>query len=451
MTYDAQQDRVIGAVERSLTRLIPGWPEARLCVALSGGVDSVTLLAACVDIRSRRGRPALRAAHVHHGLQPEADAWQAHCEALCGDRRIPLEVVRVAIDLRPGASPEAAARDARYRALQGLLAPGEFLLTAHHLDDQLETVLLQLCRGAGVAGLSAMPPVAALGRAWCLRPMLGLTRRDIEDHARRAGLAWVEDPMNAATRFDRSLLRHEVTPVLRARWPAIARSVAQSAGHLAESRELLDEIAAGDAVSLVDDGRVDIARLLALSRPRQANFLRWWLRQRGLGIPSRARLAAILNQVLPARADARPLVRWSGGEVRRYRGRLYAMRPLDRVSEGSWAMAPGQVLDIAGVGRVTLAAATGRGVSRQRCPGPFELRLRRGGERLRPAGHAITKTVKRLLQEAGTEPWLRERMPLLYARDRLLMVGDRWVAAETAAGPGEPGLVLAWTGADTAD
>jgi len=411
---------------------------------LSGGVDSVWLLYRCWRLREARPGLRLRAVHVHHGLLPQADAWLRHCESLCARLDVPLEVIRLGLVPRPGESIEAAAREARYAALERLLEPGEALLTAHHQDDQLETVLLQLLRGAGVAGLAAMPGSRPFGRGHHLRPLLAMTRAAIVAEARQAGLEWVEDPSNAAGRFDRGYLRREVVPALRQRWPAAAAVVTRSASHLAEAQGLLDQLAALDAAGSGDGGCLQVAPLLALPRDRQANVLRWWLRGRGVGMPSTARLAAIQDQLLPARGDAGPVVTWATGEVRRYRGRLYAMRPLQAVAGDGWELRPGEVLDVPGVGTLRLEPVVGSGISAVRCPGPFTVRLRQGGERLRLAGRSGKKPVRTLLQEAGIAPWLRERLPFLWHGDQLVAVADLWLAAELTAAAGEAGWSVHW-------
>ena len=432
------------SVEQTLARLVPGWPDARLCVALSGGVDSVTLLKICHGIRATQPQLRLRAVHVHHGLQPLADDWQARCQSVCLRLDVPFETVRLEFTPGSGESVEAEAREARYRALAALLQPGEALLTAHHQEDQFETVLLQLFRGAGVSGLAAMPAGARFARGLHVRPLLRIARSDIAACAQEMRLDWIEDPMNAEVRFSRGYLRREVTPLLRARWPAIARCVARSASHFADARSLLEDLAALDAAAALDGVCLRAEALSALARPRQANLLRWWLRQRGLGLPSTARLAAILDDLLPARADAQPIVRWASGEVRRHRGRLYAMQPLVAIPAGPWALVSGHSLTIEGVGTVTLVPGSGRGLRAGHATQPFVVKLWRGGERLRPAGHAFKKSVNRLFQESGMEPWLRNRIPLIYAGEELLAVGDAWLAAESMAGPGEASLEVRW-------
>jgi tRNA(Ile)-lysidine synthase len=432
------------ALERELGRLVPGWPDAQLCVALSGGVDSATLLHACQEIRTRLPAVSLRAIHVAHGLQPDAADWPASCAALCARFEVPFEAIELRLEPPPGASVEAVARDARYAALQPRVVPGEALLTAHHQDDQLETVLLQLFRGAGLAGIAAMPASTPFGRGQLIRPLLGVTRADVDAYARAAGIERIDDPMNLSPRFDRGSLRRDVIPVLRARWPSIARTVSRTARHAATAQELLDVLAAIDAADGVEEGRLLVARCLVLSRARQANLLRWWLRRCGLGMPSEARLHSILDDLLPARAGAQPVVTWPTGEVRRHRGWLHAMPPLGPVVRKAWTLTAGEALEAEGVGTITLVASTGCGFSALRYPGPFELRVRLGGERLLPAGQRVEKSVTRLLREAGTEPWLRDRIPLVYSRDSLLAVGQRWVAATAAAEAGEPGLAVRW-------
>src|SRR5580704_2983267 len=227
-----------------LTRLMPGFPDLSVCVAFSGGADSTALLAALVPLREPRLR--VRAVHVDHQLHPDSKLWSAHCRRVARDLGVPLRVRRVDAVARGGASPEAAARAARYAALATGLAAGEALLTAHHADDQLETVLLQLLRGAGVTGLAAMPALAPFAAGQLARPLLGIQGRALRAFVQRAGLPWLEDPSNQSEDFDRNYLRARVLPALVARWPAAAATVARGARHAAEAQWLLDELACAD-------------------------------------------------------------------------------------------------------------------------------------------------------------------------------------------------------------
>lgn len=430
-------------IERALARLLPGWPQARVCVALSGGVDSTALLHACDRLRSTHPSLQLRAMHVNHGLQPAAAQWTEHCRSLCARLGVAFEAVELALVPPRGASVEAFARDARYRALAARLQAGEALLTAHHQDDQLETVLLQLFRGAGIAGLAAMPESAQFGSGLHLRPLLGATRAEIRAFAQTGGFEGIEDPANSE-RFDRGLLRREILPAIRARWPALARCVARSARHAASAQALLEQLAEIDAAGAARQDRLQVARLLELPRARQANLLRWWIRRSGLGLPSEARLGALLDDLVPAQTGAQPVVTWPTGEVRRHDGWLYAMLPLAPVGSGPWPIVSGEALEIRGIGTLELLPTVGSGFSAPRYPGPFEWNLRKGGERFRPEGSTAEKSVTRWLREAGTEPWLRGRVPLLYSAGTLLAVGDAWIAAGSAARPGEAGMAVRW-------
>jgi len=270
----------------------------------------------------------LRALHVDHGLQSTSGEWAAACREWCERLAVPCEVLELRLAVKKGESVEAEARRERYQALAVALEPGEYLLTAHHADDQLETVLLQLFRGAGVAGLAAMPEGAPLGPGHHLRPLLQVPRAELVAYAEALGLAWIEDPMNREPRFDRSYLRHEVLPAILARWPATARTVGRSSRHFAEAQKLLEALAEIDAARFLDDeGALAVAGLLQLPHARRVNVLRWWIVRQGLGLPSRARLESIIKDVLPARPDAHPVVRWPTGEVGRRKGRLHARRP----------------------------------------------------------------------------------------------------------------------------
>jgi tRNA(Ile)-lysidine synthase len=428
----------------ALAAIDPRWPEGGACVALSGGLDSSVLLHAMAEVAHERSI-RLRALHVDHGLQAESAAWAQSCRAACDAAGIPLQVVSLGLEVPRGASVEAAAREARYAALAAQLSAGERLLTAHHRDDQLETVLIQLLRGAGVAGLAAMPARARLGRGWQLRPLLDVDRAELRAYADRHGLAWHEDPMNEALRFDRGYLRARVLPAIRERWPSAAATVARGAAHLAEASRLLADVAAADAAGILDAGRLSLEGLGRLPRERQVNLLRWWLREEGLRPPAAAQLGAVLPDFFSARADGAPRLAWPEGEIRRYRGRLYAGRPLPaRPRAVAWGEAA--TFDLgAGLGSLQLVEAADSGL-RAPLPAAPELRFRVGGETIKPHPGRPRKRLKDLCQEAGIVPWMRDRLPLLYVDGRLAAVGDLWIDVEFAAPPGAPALKPVWTG-----
>jgi tRNA(Ile)-lysidine synthase len=418
MSFDA------GQVSAALDAIDRDWRTGGACVALSGGLDSTVLLHA-MSILARARDFSLRALHVDHGLQAASREWAESCGRLCADLGVPLTVLRPGIAPEPGDSVEAAARDGRYAALAGELAGSERLLTAHHGDDQLETVLIQLLRGAGVAGLAAMPARSRCGAGWQLRPLLGTGRAAIRAYAEQHGLSWIEDPMNAALRFDRAWLRARVLPAIRERWPAAAVTVSRSAAHLAEASRLLDAQASADVADMLDDGRLSLAALWCLDGDRQAHVLRWWLRQAGMRPPPAARLTAALRMFREARDDASPVLRWKDGELRRYRGRLYALPPLGP-----------------GLGQFGLVPGRGGGLPADT---RWTIRFREGGESLRPHAGRPRKRLKDLCQEAGIVPWMRDRLPLVFSEGRLAAVGDLWLDADIALPPGEPSLRPLWS------
>lgn len=432
-----------------LAALEPAWNSARFCVALSGGLDSTVLLHALAPLRIDNQPMALRAVHVDHGLQPESPVWAEHCAAFCNALAVSLRVIRLNLAPTPGESVEAEARRARYAAMGAMLDPGEWLLTAHHCDDQMETVLIQLMRGAGVAGLAAMPSRARLGAGWHGRPLLDVGRAEIEAYARAEDLNWINDPMNEEERYDRGWLRQRVLPQLRQRWPALPATVARSARHFAGAQKLLESLAELDGGGLIDEGRLEIHGLLRLPEDRQSNVLRWWLATEGLPMPSEARLGALRDNLIGARADAMPLVAWGGAEVRRYRGRLYALpRALEGVPDGDkLTAAAGAYCELpTGLGRVVLDRVTGAGLRMASLGERLELEYRAGGESLRPAAGRPRRALRNLFQEAGIVPWMRPRLPLLYAGGRLVAVADLWLDADFTAAAGEAGLQPRWEG-----
>ncbi|UCC15613.1 MAG: tRNA lysidine(34) synthetase TilS [Gammaproteobacteria bacterium] len=409
-------------------------------VALSGGLDSSVALQALVESTSAR---EVRATYVDHGLHADAPLWREHCRELCKTLGVSFSGVEIEISRQPGDSPEAAARDARYACLARALQEGETLITGHHADDQLETVLLQLFRGSGPAGLAGMPTVAAFPPGHLLRPLLSWTRADLREWAERRRMRWLEDPSNRDAGFDRNYLRLEVIPHLRRRWPSVALSVSRSARHCGEARHLLESLADIDMGQPAAPDCLEIGLLEPLPADRIRNLLRRWLDRRGLPMPDSRRLEAILRDVLKARRDAQPEVRWPGGAIRRFAGRLYALGQddldlLDRPpADRCWTA--GSPLDLGpGLGSLEITSESGRGLAPEWLEdGPLEVRFRSGGERFRPAGYASSKSLKQLLQEAGIPPWWRPMVPLVYHGDRLLAVADLWLAEDACSdGPG---------------
>ncbi|HIE54990.1 MAG TPA: tRNA lysidine(34) synthetase TilS, partial [Chromatiaceae bacterium] len=276
-----------------------------------------------VEIRADLGLP-LRAVHVDHGLHADSSQWSKHCRLLCRELGIPL--VELEVDIVPTArtSLEELAREARYRAISAILQHGEMLLLAQHGDDQVETFLLQLLRGAGVAGLAAMPAVRPWQGGWMARPLLEFTRRELKDWANEEKLNWIEDPSNQDIRMARNYLRREVIPDLRRRWPGLVGTIGRSAAHCGEAAQILREVAEADLEkSSPSPWQLSLSALQTLSRARQRNLVRYWVRSRGICVPTRKALESLLEQGTAAGEGAAPHLSWKGGEMRRYRDRLY--------------------------------------------------------------------------------------------------------------------------------
>ncbi|NGY03546.1 tRNA lysidine(34) synthetase TilS [Solimonas terrae] len=409
--------------------LPPLAPRARVWVALSGGLDSTALL----HLLHESGVPNLRAVHVHHGLQAAADGWARQVRGQCRALDVPLSVRRVRVDPRHGGGPEAAAREARYAAFAAMLKAGDLLATAHHRDDQAETVLLRALRGTGIAGLAAMPVLAAFGAGRLWRPLLDQPRAELHRFAERRGLQWIDDPHNQDARYARSYLRTELMPRLGAHWPQAAASLARLAQRAADAEALVAALASQDLLALrVGDGW-SVAGLLALDRVRRRNALYHAWVAMGWPAPAEARLARLDEEILRARGDAQPLLRHESGEVRRFRDVLHFLPHLPPV--------PDQVLAWPARRRaLTLPAGLGELRLSRPSPLPLQVGFARGGERLKPAAGRHSRSLKQLCQEAGIPPWVRVRMPLLLAGDELLAIAGYWRSAKAV----ELGLDPEW-------
>jgi tRNA(Ile)-lysidine synthase len=355
-----------------------------------------------------------------------------------------------------GTSLEAEARRVRYETLAKGLRRNEWLLTAHHEDDQLETLLLQLMRGAGVAGLAAMPREIAFGSGRLVRPLLHESRAELEAFVRARGFAWVEDDSNVDERFDRNFLRRCVVPVLRERWPAASRVASRSASHLGEARALLEALAAQDLATVsVEGGLVELAKLAKLDAARQRNVLRHWLQTRGLAMPDAVHLERIRVELAAARQDASPSVRWSGGEVRRFRGRLYAMReasPKAPRERRPWRWRTARRFELGeGQGVLRLVADPHGPLSAKALPAVLWVGAREGGEKLTLEAGGPRRALKELLRVATLPPWEREALPILFdGKTRaaaVVAVADLLVAtAFRATSPAKGRLRLVWEG-----
>lgn len=384
----------------------------RWVIAFSGGVDSRVLLELCSRVLPPE---RLLALHVDHRLNPNSGQWARQCEAICARLKIPFRCIAV----NPDSASEADLRNARYDAFLSVVREGDCLLLAQHADDQAETLLLRLMRGAGVRGLAAMPRQRNLGPALLLRPLLDQSRATLERWAREQGLEWIEDPSNEDQGYDRNWVRHNLLPPMRERWPQLDRRVSATTRQLAEACELLDEIAADDLQACQQAAeRLSIEAVKQLSRGRQRNLIRFWVHRVSGHWLSDDELSHLERQVIEAADDAAPARRLGTYWLRRYRDQLYLTpalpepgAPFDLVAEpGQWRLPQGEL---------SFEYRDGRGLEAGL---DLHLGYRQGGERLRPVGRGGSVTLKQLLQESGVPPWLRSTWPLLWHGEALVAV-----------------------------
>ena len=415
----------------------------RYIVAFSGGLDSTVLLHALASGFELHGVPLL-AIHIDHGLQKESDQWAEQCRSAVADVGVDFQSKRVTVDSAAGKGLEAAARDARYAALASLMSPGDWLLSAHHQDDQAETLLLNLLRGSGPAGIAGIAAIRVFADGWLARPMLSFSRDSLLEYALQHDLRWIEDPSNSDHSFDRNFLRHEILPKLETRWPGLAKRFYRSSRIAGDTASLLDDLGAIDAQALGDrHDRLRVDDLKSLSPERQRNVLRYAIRQLGLPTPSAAQLQRVLDEVVAARDDAEPILKWNGVEVRRYRNCVYLMAPdlVQKPADTSLPKGCDRVELGHGLGALRLEPDAAQGLDGKLLERGLELRYRQGGEKLRLVDQSHTKTLKNLLQEKSIVPWMRDRIPLVFAGEQLVAVADLWLAADAAS---TPGVAIHW-------
>lgn len=431
----------------TLDHVLPGLLEANHCyVAYSGGVDSHVLLHL-----ASRSLPVSRitALHINHQLSPNADQWAAHCQSVCQQLGVGCEVVKVTVE-KSGLGVEGAARKARYLIFEQQLRRGSVLLMAHHGDDQVETMLYRLIRGSGAGGVAGMPVTRPLGEGRLIRPLLGFSRQAIHRYAQANNLVWVDDESNDSPRFDRNYLRSCVIPQLAARWPDYLQRLSHTARLLDESQQLNDSLAAMDLAKADETGErlgvsIDSGVLSGLPANRQRNLLRFWVRTHGLPVPGDKLLAEIRGQVLTAAADAQPRVDHGSAAFCRYRRRLYLIPALPELTKPAEALvlSPDHTLTLPDGSRLSASLSRAGGLLYSGAD-TLAIRFRQGGERCQPAGRHGSNTLKKLLQEYRLEPWLRDRVPLIYLNDSLAAVGDLWVCESFRAKPGESALAFHW-------
>ena len=431
--------------ERVSDTLAPVAPQGcSLLVGLSGGIDSVVLLHLLARL-SPQFSWHISALHVHHGISPYADKWAVFCAELCAKYSIPLQVDRVDISPLRDMGIEAAARQLRHAALARQQV--DYIALAHHRDDQAETLLLQLLRGAGVRGASAMPLLKSeKSTPFLVRPLLDIERGELEAYANEHGLQWVEDDSNEDTSYPRNFLRHRVLPVLEQRFPAYRSTLARSARHFAEAAALLDELAAQDGSSAIKGECLSVEALRRQSSARGKNLLRYFLVQRGAPIPDATRLTEMLRQLCGAGEGAQIRITWQDWQLCCYRGHAYAM-PITQPATDFAMIWQGEAEIIlpASHGKLLFERVTGQGLSVAKLQqGVVTLRSRKGSESIQLDAARPRQSMRNLLQRQGVPPWQRALLPLLYCGDEMVLVPGVATSAVYAAQAGENGVLVSW-------
>jgi tRNA(Ile)-lysidine synthase len=429
----------VAPVQDAVRRALACHRGARVAIALSGGRDSMALLDAACCVAPELG-VSLAVVHVHHGLSANADAWSAFCAQECARRGIALDVRRVAVAFVAQDGVEAAARRARYAALASVDA--DAVATAHHADDQAETLLLQLLRGAGPHGLAAMPASRVRAGVALVRPLLGLPRAALERYAAARGLAWVDDESNDDRARTRNLVRHALAPKLADAFAGYPSSLVRAAALQAEYAQLADDLAERDAEGAIEDGALARERLASLAPHRARNLLRWHLRSRGLRAPSAARLSSMLDQLVHASADARVRLRHDGAEIGLHRGFIVVHAPPVAPYAVAWR---GEREVALPHGTLEFAPSIGEGIAAEALRArDVVVRSREGGERIRLAPRGARQALKHLLQRAGVPHWARPGVPLVCCDGALAAVPGIGVDAAFAAAARAPAYALVW-------
>jgi tRNA(Ile)-lysidine synthase len=420
---------------------------SHIALGLSGGMDSMVLLDILRGL-SKKLHFRLSAIHVNHQLSPNAGFWAKFCERWCEAQGVPINILKVSVSGMRAKGIEAAAREARYQEYSRQQA--DYVALAHHLDDQAETMLLQLLRGSGVKGLSAMPEVRYQNYETSpriVRPLLDVPRSEIERYAKLRKLRWVDDESNVNTALDRNFLRHKVLPLVGKRFPAYRETLSRASRHFAEAAALLDELAKLDSRAALRGGRLKTAVLRELAPARARNLLRYYFAKYGLRMPGAKKLDEILQQIAYSREDAKVSVALGELEVRRFKGEVYVCRARAAPDPNLCFRWRGEkILEVGELNGVMAFRRTrGKGMNYAKLvQQPVTIRVRRGGEKLRPDCKRPRRSLKDLLQESEIAPWERTRMPLLFSGERLVCVPGIGIDCEYLARSGQSGLSVKW-------
>ena len=427
-------------IERQIKPLLPN----KFCIAFSGGMDSTVLLHVMKNIIDEKSQ--IRAIHINHNIVDNSKVWTRTCKSICKNFGIDIEIISLEVT-HNGYGLEAAARDERYKKLKEKLYENEYLLTAHHEEDQMETVFLRMARGTGLDGLQGINEKYSFGEGIIFRPMLEVSKTSVMDYAKEHQLKWVEDSSNQDTHFDRNFLRKKIIPQFRERWPSIASSVSRLSQLSAQNIKILNQIAEEDIGPIANMNELPLAKLLDKSFERANNMLRYIILANGMSIPSMKTLQDGLKEMLDPETD-KSVIAWKDYCIRKYKNHLYFLSNSDLEPNKVDVRIPweiGKTVNLGeNIGTIEATFIHGDGLSIKKCKNKLTISYRQGGELIKPIGHRINKSLKNLFQENQILPWMRDKIPLIYYQDELVSVADLWFNQNYVASQNEAGFVVNW-------
>ena len=431
-------------IEAIVSNEINSLDSRKLLLAFSGGVDSIVLLDLLTNLVKESDQ--LRVIHINHNLNEYSDDWAQFSSEVCENYDLPLINASVK-PKRQGKGLEADARALRYQSFREIIQDNEYLLTGHHQDDQMETLLYRIFRGTGIDGLRAIRREIKFGKGFLYRPMLNISREKIEEYAQLKNLKWIYDSSNDDSSYDRNFLRKDIIPSIKKRWPSVENKVSRLSVIAEQNQLLLKELAAEDVGEIKNYNHLDIQTLSGKSDPRIVNIFRFMINKNKMGIPSMQVLNKGIKILMHSKAKS-PSMTWDNNIIRRYKHKLYFVNsslnsPNNLATESSWDRQ--KTINLGkNLGSIHAQFLTGDGISLNRCPSSLAIKYRKGGEEIKPSGHKITKSLKNLFQENNVLPWVRDKIPLIYVDQELISVGDLWINQDYKANNNEDGFLVTW-------
>ncbi len=431
-------------IEAIISNEINSLDSRKFLLAFSGGVDSMVLLDLLMNLVKESDQ--LRVVHINHNLNEYSDDWAQFSSKVCEKYDLPLINASVK-PKRQGKGLEADARALRYQSFREIIQDNEYLLTGHHQDDQMETLLYRIFRGTGIGGLRAIRRKTKFGKGFLYRPMLNVSRDKIEEYARLKNLKWICDSSNNDSSYDRNYLRKDIIPLIKKRWPSVEKKVSRLAVIAEQNQSLLNEFAIEDIGKLKNYSHLDVGTLSGKSYPRIVNIFRFMINKNNMGVPSMQVLNEGIKTLMHSKSES-PSMTWNDYSIRRYKHRLYFLNsslnsPNNLLTEISWDI--NKTINLGeNLGSIQAQFLTGDGISLNKCPKSLAIKYRKGGEEIKPSGHKITKSLKNLFQENNVLPWVRDKIPLIYVDQELISVGDLWFNQDYKANNNEDGFLVTW-------